>query len=153
MKARDIMTRTVVTVKPETTIEELAKILAEHRISGAPVIDVDGSLVGMVTEKDLIRKDARLHIPTVFRIFDAIIHIEKPGRLLDEMRRMAATEVGDICTDEVITLGPDASLSEIATIMSEKNVAPIPVIEDGKIICIIGKVDVVRAMAAGNDGT
>lgn len=147
MTAQTIMTANVITVTPETSVGELAKILSKHRISGVPVVDLEGSVVGIVTEKDLIRKDARLHIPTVFRIFDAFVAVERPGRMLEEMKRMAATTAGDICTRKVVTLHPENTVEEIATTMSEKNVHLLPVLKDGKIIGIVGKVDVVRALA------
>ncbi len=148
MTAKNIMTVNVITVKPETSIEELSKVLADKRISGTPVVNNDGSLIGIVTEKDLIRQNSRLHIPTFFRIFDAIITLEKPSKMLDEMKRMAATTVDDICTRDVITINPDTSISEIATIMTDKNVNLLPVVDAGAIVGIIGKVDMVRAISS-----
>ncbi len=148
MTAKNIMTVNVITVKPETSIEELAKVLADKRISGTPVVNNDGSLIGIVTEKDLIRQNSRLHIPTFFRIFDAIITLEKPSKMLDEMKRMAATTVDDICTRDVITINPDTTISEIATIMTDKNVNLLPVVDADAIVGIIGKVDMVRAISS-----
>ena len=149
MTAKEIMTTKVITVTPETSVETLAGILSEHRISGVPVTEADGSLVGIITEKDLIRKNARLHIPTVFRIFDAFVALERPGKMLDEMKRMAATNVGDICTRKVVTVNPETTVQDIATIMSERNVHLLPVLEDGNLVGIVGKVDVVRALSSG----
>ena len=68
LKAKDIMTRNVTTVRAATTIEDLARTLMEHKISGAPVVDDNGNLIGIVTENDLISRDKRLHIPTVMRL-------------------------------------------------------------------------------------
>jgi len=147
--ARDIMTQNVITVTPETSLEELAGILSAHRISGTPVVDPEGGLVGIVTEKDLIRRNSRLHIPTVFRIFDAFVTLERPGKMLEEMKRVAATSVGDICTRKVVTIEPESTVQDIATIMSEENVHLLPVLQDGKLVGIVGKVDVVRALSSG----
>lgn len=149
--AAQIMTRDVISVTPETSIEELASVLSKHRISGAPVVDEEGALVGIVTEKDLIRQNARLHIPTVIRIFDASIMLEKPGRMLDEMKRMAATRVDDILSRKVVTISPDTTIQEIATIMSEKNVHLLPVLDEEKIVGIVGKVDMVRALSTSSE--
>lgn len=146
MTAADIMTRDVITVKAETTIEELGRILAEHRISGAPVVDDDAGLVGIVTENDLIRSNTRLHIPTVVRLFDAIIPLTLPGALLDEMKRVAASTVEDICVRDVLTISPDTTVAEIANIMAEKGFHLLPVVEDGRLAGIVGKVDVVKAL-------
>jgi len=145
--AADIMTREVITVDPEMDVEAFGRLLSERRISGAPVVDAEGRLVGIVTEMDLIRQNARLHIPTVFRIFDAAIVFEKPGRIREEIRRMAATRVGELCTRDVITIGPATTVPEIATIMSERKVHLLPVIEDERIAGIVGKADLVRALS------
>ena len=95
-KAKDIMTQNVLTVKTDTTIEELARILMNHGISGAPVVDDKGNLKGIVTENDLISKNSRLHIPTILRLFDAYIPLGT-SRLEDDIRRMTALTVDEIC--------------------------------------------------------
>ena len=149
--AAQIMTRDVITVTPGTSLEELASVLSKHRISGAPVVDESGALLGIVTEKDLIRQNARLHIPTVIRIFDASIMLEKPGRMLEEMKRMAATRVEDIFSRDVVSISPETNIQEIATIMSEKDVHLLPVLDEQKIAGIVGKVDMVRALSTGSE--
>lgn len=147
IRAKDIMTENVITVRPETSIEELARILIENRISGAPVVDDNGNLLGIVTENDLISQNKRLHIPTVFRLFDAFIMLESPKKFEEEIKRLTATRVWDICTKNVITVNEDTPLQEIATIMSEKKIHLIPVMKDNKIAGIIGKADLIKAMA------
>lgn len=145
--AKDIMTEKVITVRPETPLEEFARILIENRISGAPVVDKDGNLVGIITENDLINQNKRLHIPTVIRLFDAFIMLESPGKIKDEIKRITATTVWDICTKEVVTVSEDTPLQEIATIMSEKKIHLLPVMRDKRIVGIIGKADIIKAMA------
>jgi CBS domain-containing protein len=146
LKAKDIMTKDVITVKPSTSIEDLAKILVENRISGAPVVDDDGNLAGIVTENDLISQNKRLHIPTVMRLFDAYIVLESPSRIEKEMKKIAATTVDDICAKETVTVNEDTPLEEIATIMSDKKVHLLPVVEGRKILGIIGKMDMIKGM-------
>lgn len=146
LKAKDLMTKDVITVNPSTTIEELSKKFIEHNISGVPVVNDAGDLIGIVTENDLISRDKRLHIPTVMRLFDAFIPIENPGKLEKEIKRMAAAVVGDISVKKVITVTEDTSAEDIATIMSEKKVHLIPVVEGKKIKGIIGKADMIRGM-------
>ncbi|HDL00686.1 MAG TPA: CBS domain-containing protein, partial [candidate division Zixibacteria bacterium] len=87
LKAKDIMTKDVVTIHPEATVEELARLLIEHKISGVPVVDNENKLVGIVTENDLIRKNKRFHIPTVIRLFDAYILLGS-GKAEEEIRKM-----------------------------------------------------------------
>lgn len=138
------MTTAVTTVTPETTVEELGRLFVEKGISGAPVLDTDGGLYGIVTENDLIRQNRRFHIPTVLRLFDAFIPLEGSSSIEEEIRLMSASKVSDICTRQVITVGPDASLQDIATIMSDKGIHLIPVLQEGKLSGIIGKIDLIK---------
>lgn len=147
LKAKDIMTKDVITVKPNTTIEELARLLIRHQISGVPVVDENGNLKGIVTENDLIGKNSRLHIPTILRLFDAYIPLGT-SRLEGDIKRMAASTVEDICTKEVITVDDEASVEYIATIMTEKKIHLLPVQKGGKLIGIIGKKDLIKGLAA-----
>ncbi|GER93945.1 hypothetical protein A45J_1703 [hot springs metagenome] len=146
LKAKDIMTRDVITVKPATTIEELAHIFIERKISGAPVVDDNGDITGIVTENDLISQNKRLHIPTVVRLFDAFIMLESPSKIEKEIRKMAAVTVADICIKDVITVSEETPVEDIATIMSDKKVHLIPVVEGKKVKGIIGKMDIIKGM-------
>lgn len=138
------MTTSVVTVTPETTVEALGRIFLDKRISGAPVIDADKRLYGIVTENDLIRQNRRFHIPTLIRLFDAFIPLEGSSSIEKEIRRMSASKVSEICEKDVITVDPDTSLQDIATIMSEKGVYLLPVLSDGNLVGIIGKIDLIK---------
>ena len=147
LTAKDIMTKAVVTVKPETSIEELSSLLVQNRISGVPVVDSSGSLYGLVTENDLISRNKRLHIPTVVSFLDAAIYLESSKKFEEEVRRLAATKVGDICVRKVITITEDTTVTDIATIMAEKKAYLLPVVTNGKVVGIVGKRDVVKAVA------
>jgi len=146
LKAKDIMTKDVITVKPDTTIEALARLFIKHQISGAPVVDDKGNLNSIVTENDLIAKDSRLHIPTILRLFDAYIPLGT-SKLEDEMRRMAAYKVDEICTREVVTVDDEASIEYVATMMTEKKIHLLPVLRGGELVGIIGKKDLIRSIA------
>jgi len=145
LKARDIMTKKVITVKPEATVEELARLLMKHKISGVPVVDDSKRLVGIVTENDLISQNKRLHIPTIIRLFDAFI-LFGSTKMEDEIKKMTATTVGEICIKKVVSITDETSLEEIATIMSERKIHLLPVLRDEVVVGIVGKADVVRAM-------
>ena len=145
LKAKDIMTKEVITVQPGATVEALARILMDNKISGVPVVDENNQLTGIVTENDLIRKNKRLHIPTVIRLFDAFILLGS-GRMENEIKKMAATTVDEICTKEVVSIKEETSLDEIATIMAEQHIHLLPVLRDGVVTGIVGKADMVRAM-------
>ena len=149
LTAKDIMTKDVVTVKPETSIEELSSLLVQNGISGVPVVDSSGALYGIVTENDLISRNKRLHIPTVVSFLDAAIYLESSKKFEQEVRRLAATKVGDICVRKVTTITEDTTVTDIATIMAEKKAHLLPVVKNGKIVGIVGKRDVVKAVARG----
>lgn len=147
LTAKDIMNKDVVTVKPDTSLQELASLLMKNQVSGAPVVDAGGALYGIVTENDLIAQNRRLHIPTVVSFLDAAIYLESSKKFAEEVRRVSATKVGDICSRKVLTVSEDTTLTDIATIMSEKKVHLLPVLRSGKVVGIVGKRDVVRAVA------
>jgi len=146
LKAKDIMTRDVITVKPDTTVEELARILMKNQISGAPVVDAQERVIGVVTENDLISKNSRLHIPTILRLFDAYIPLGT-SKLETDIKRMTANTVNDICTKEVITVDSEASAEYIATLMTERKIHLLPVLKEGKLAGIIGKKDLIKGFA------
>ncbi len=145
--ASDIMTREVITVLPETTVQQLAKIFASHGISGAPVVDQEGLVVGVVTESDLIDQNKKVHIPTVISILDSFFFLENPEKMEQEMRKMVGATVADIYTSPPVTVGEDTPIDEIATIMSEKNIHTLPVVADGRLKGVIGKKDIIRTIA------
>jgi CBS-domain-containing membrane protein len=147
LTAKDIMTREVITVGPRTTVEELARLLMEHHISGAPVVDEAGGLVGIVTENDLINREKRLHIPTVVQIFDAFIYLESSKKFEEDLKKMVGVRVGDICNPDVTTIDEDTTLTDIATIMTDKDVDLLPVMSKGKLVGIVGKEDVLKAFS------
>jgi CBS domain-containing protein len=150
IKARDIMSTSVITVSPDTTVDELGRLFIEKGISGVPVVDAEQNLFGVVTENDLIKQNRRFHIPTIVRLFDAFIPLGASS-MEKEIQRMSASKVSEICTREVITVGPETTLQEIATIMSEKGVHLLPVVSAGRLVGIIGKMDVIKG-AMGEAG-
>jgi CBS domain-containing protein len=146
LTARDIMTREVITITDESTVKELARILSIHQISGVPVIDDKGKLVGVVTESDLIYQTKKVHIPTVITILDSVFYLENPDKMGDEMKKMAGTKVKDILTSAPITVTEETPLDEIATIMAEKNVHTLPVVDKDTLVGVIGKKDIIRTL-------
>lgn len=145
-KVKDIMTREIITVSPDTKVSELARLFLEKRINGLPVVEKDGELIGIVTQADLIDQNKNLHIPTVISILDSFFFLESPKKLEKELKKIAGLTVGDICSREVITVGEEDSLEDVATIMAEKKLDTIPVLKDGKIVGIVGRIDIISSM-------
>ena len=146
LKAKDIMTSDVITVKEMTTLEDLARIIMQHHISGAPVVNDKGTVTGIVTENDLINQNKRLHIPTILRLFDAFIPLGT-SKLESEIKRMAASTVKDIYTKKVITVDEETPIENIATIMAEKKIHLLPVLKEGELVGIIGKKDIIKGLS------
>lgn len=143
--AADIMTRKVITVTPDTSVKDLAKVLTTDNISGVPVVDESGSLLGVVTESDLIFQNKKIHIPTAVSILDSFIFLESPDKLEQEMRKIAGSTVEDIYSPEAVTVLEETPIDELATIMSEKNIHTLPVLKEGEIVGIIGKKDIIKS--------
>jgi len=144
--AREIMTGNVITVTRETTIRELAELFTSHKISSVPVVNDRGDLIGIVTETDLVEQDKSLHIPTVISLFDWVIYLESGKKFEKELNKMTAQTVGEIYSDKVHTISPDAPVSEVADIMSSEKINAVPVVEGRKVIGIIARIDLIKTM-------
>ncbi len=145
-KAAEIMTKDVITVTPETTVIELARLLASNSISGAPVLDLSGNLLGVVTENDLIDQKKKVHIPTVLTILDSVFYLENPDKMEKEMKKMAGATVGDIYSKKPRTVVEETLIDEIATLMSEKDVHTLPVMRGDTLVGVIGKKDIIKTL-------
>ena len=145
-KAKDIMTKNVVTVTPATTVTELAQLLASNNIGGAPVLDLSGTLLGVVTESDLIDQKKKIHIPTVVTILDSVFYLENPDKMEKEMKKIAGSTVGDIFSKDPITVDEDTFIDEIATLMAEKNVHTLPVMQGDTLVGVVGKKDIIKTL-------
>jgi len=148
LKAKDIMSRDVVTVTMETPVSEVARIFVEKRYNGLPVINTKNEVVGVVTNNDLVDQNKRLHIPTVIALFDAVIYQKGDKQFKKELEKMTGSTVRDICAREPVTVNPEATVEEIATVMAEKRVHTLPVVENGKLVGVVGKIDIIRAMVS-----
>ena len=149
LTAKEIMTKDVITVKKGTKVSELADILIKNRISGTPVVDDSGKVLGVVTESDLLEQSKSLHLPTVFTILDSVIFLESAKHFEKELKKMTGAKVEDVYTENPVTVGLDTPVREVANIMAEKKAYTIPVLDGDKLVGIIGKADVVRASAKG----
>lgn len=147
LKARDVMTDKVVTVKKDLTLRELSDLFLAHRVNGFPVVDNDNTLIGVVTEKDLIEQNKNLHIPTVIALFDAVIYLESGEKFEKEVKRFTGTRVEDIYQQDVLTVEPDTAMNEVASLMANHDIHTLPVVEDGRLVGVIGKVDVIKSMS------
>jgi CBS domain-containing protein len=148
--ARDIMTTEVLTVSPETSIADLSKTLENRQFGGVPVVAQDGRLVGVITQSDLLERARDLEMPPAVNILDFHFYLQIPSHLLRKIEKMLGTSVSDCMTPDPVTVAPDTPVSQIAGLMAKQQVHTIPVVQAGKIVGIIGKMDLVRAIAQGS---
>src|SRR6516164_9396900 len=150
MRARDVMVRAVVTASPDTAVEALARLMINLRISGVPVLDTSGHLVGMVTEGDLLRRvetgTERYH-PRGSEPFLS------NARLAAEYIKSHARRVADIMTCEVFTVDEAATLGEIADLMEAKKVRRVPVMHDGQVVGLVSRADLLKVLTSGGAET
>jgi CBS domain-containing protein len=151
MKAKDLMSTEVISVKPDASLRELADILVTNRINGVPVIDGTGRFIGIVGEHDLIHHEKPLHIPTTVTLLDAWFMLAPPGSLKKEIERIAATQVEDICQKNAPTVQPDATVDEMAVLFEKSNADLLPVLQGERVVGVIGRGDLVRALLQEED--
>jgi CBS domain-containing protein len=148
MLAKEIMTKDVITVKPEDTVKDAAKLLAEHKISGMPVVNGEREVVGIVSEGDFIVRSQKLKVPSYIQILGGIIYLDDPREFKEELRRVAAYLVKDIMTEEVVTVDEDTEVEEVASIMFEEGVNRVPVVDaENRLAGIVSRADIVRSLA------
>jgi CBS domain-containing protein len=144
MKVGDIMRRTIVLVAPDAPIIEAATLMLKSRISGLPVINSTGTLVGIVTEGDFLRRTeigAEIHRPRWLALF------MDPAKAAEEYVRAHGRTVGDVMTRDVITARKDMLLSEAAGLMEQHHVKRLPVVDAGHVVGIVSRADLVHAVA------
>lgn len=148
MPVKDIMTKKVVTVTANMEIEKLAKLFVKKNISGAPVVDKKGKLLGLVREEGLIFKDKKVHLPTFISLSLGFLTLGA-NRYREEFKKIAASKVADIMEKDVVTVSPDTDIDDLATMMIETENYYFPVVEKKKLVGVITKKDIVRAIAKG----
>jgi CBS domain-containing protein len=145
--AKDIMCNTVITVEKDTPISELSDLFVEYNINGIPVVNEEEKVVGIVTQGDLIEQNKNLHIPTVITLFDAVLFLESEKKFEKDVKKLTGNKVEDIYSPDAVTVTVDTGIDEIATIMAEKDVHTLPVMDGEKLVGVIGKLDLIRGMA------
>lgn len=148
--ARDIMTRDVVTVRKGTSIEEAMRLMAEHQVSGLPVVDIDGCLVGIITESDVLLKG--MHAPSERRAHPTGLFAPQPDGVDEAYRRAQSECVEEAMTRKVVVFMEDSLVVDIARAMAERAINRVPIVDGCKVVGIVSRRDVIRAMATAANG-
>jgi CBS domain-containing protein len=152
MKAQDIMTRQVITFAPDAPIREIVRAFREKGISGAPVVE-NGEVIGVVTELDLIARHSEPHSPTYLPLLGAQIPLGSQHDYREIVRRIMGLTARDIMTTPVQSVEPDIDVEEVATLMVERHVNPVPVIHNRRLVGIIGHTDLIVHLEEATETT
>ncbi len=148
----DVMSHDPIVVQPETPIKDAIKMLAERRISGLPVVDQTGKLVGVISETDLLWQETGVTPPAYIMFLDSVIYLENPARHDKELHKALGQTVGEVMSGDPVTIAPDQPLRKAAKLMQEKSIRRLAVTDEaGKVIGILTPGDIVRVMAAELD--
>jgi CBS domain-containing protein len=146
MLVKEVMTENPITVTGGTEIFKAAKILLDNRINGVPVVDEAGKLVGILCQSDIIAQQKKLPLPSLFSFLDGYISLSSTKNMEKEVRKIAATAVVDAMTPNPITVAPDSSIETVAALMVDENFHTLPVVENGVLVGVVGKEDILRTL-------
>ncbi len=146
MLVREIMSSPAITVQPETTIQEVARIMGEHHISGVPVVDADGGLLGTVTEVNLIARNAPLKQPRYLAVLSAVIPVglDDYYEYKQQLRQALATNARQLMNSDVRTVEPSTTVEEALEIMLHPENTMLPVLENDRLVGVVTRTDLVR---------
>lgn len=131
LSVKEVMRREVPIAGPTASVGDLARLMVDHRVPGVPIIEND-ELVGIVTEGDLIQREADVDIPAVATLFDAILMADAGEPFEEELRHVLATTAGELMSSPVVSIRDIATLSELATLMMQQRVNPVPVVDESR---------------------
>jgi CBS domain-containing protein len=147
---REIMDADPATVTADAKLEEVVRVLRDHELPGVPVVESDGRCVGIVTEADLVLPDSEgdLHLPHYINLFGGTVFLEPLGRFEDRLRKAFASSARDMMTPDPDAVTPETTVDEAARTIHESGHNRLPVVEDGRLVGVVTRVDVLGALAA-----
>jgi len=146
LTVKDIMTKEVITASPEMEITQATKLLLEKRINGVPVVNEAGNVIGILCQSDLIVQQKKLPIPSFFTFLDGYISLTSMKRLEKEVQKIAASTVADAMTINPVVVHPDTNINDVAALMVDKNFHTLPVVDEEKLVGIVGKEDILKTL-------
>ncbi|WP_354697829.1 Inosine-5'-monophosphate dehydrogenase [Paraconexibacter sp. AEG42_29] len=145
----EIMDADPVTVRPETDVEGVLRTLKEHELPGVPVVNEGGRLVGIVTDADLVMTDesGNVSLRHYIELFGGVIFVESLRHYEERLRKAFAGNAADMMTEDPTTIGPDATAQDAARLISSSGHNRIPVVEHGRLVGVVTRIDVLQALA------
>ena len=146
LKAKDIMTKNPITVTPDLDISAVAAILLDSDINGVPVVDAQGALLGILCQSDLVSLQKKFPLPSVFTFLDGFLPLTSLSAMEKEINKISASTVDDAMTEAPITVDVETPVEEIAGLMVDKKFHSLPVLENDKLVGMIGMKDVLKTI-------
>lgn len=146
--AQQIMSVKLIILTPETDFASAAKILLENHINGAPVVDEQGNLKGILCQSDLVAQQKKMPVPTLLTLLDSFVSLGSTKQMEKEARKIAALTVAEAMTPDPVTIGPDTTIDTIAALMVDSGFHTLPVVDGTKLVGIVGKADVLKTLLA-----
>lgn len=145
----EIMDADPVTVGLDATLEEVVGKLREHEVNGLPVVNAGGRCVGMITETDLVigGEEGDLHVPHYIELFGGLIFLEGMKHFEERLKKATAARAEELMTEDPVTIGPEATAKEAAHVISAKHHNRLPVVEHGRLVGLVTRVDVLASLA------
>ncbi len=145
----DVMSHSPIVVRAETPLKEAVQIIAERRISGLPVVDDVGKLLGIISETDLMWQETGVTPPAYIMFLDSVIYLQNPATYERDLHKALGQTVGEVMSKNPVTITPDKTVKEAAQLMHDRNVHRLPVLDsENQVIGILTRGDIIRAMAA-----
>ena len=146
LTAREIMSTDLITITPHTEITQAARLLLDKHVNGLPVLDEEGRLVGIVCQSDLIAQQKKLPIPSFFSFLDGVFSFPSLKQFEKEVHKIAATKVSGAMTPNPVAVSPETGLEAMAALMVDNSFHTLPVVEEGRLIGVVGKEDILRTL-------
>jgi CBS domain-containing protein len=148
LTVRDVMETDVPAIYPSDSVEHVLEVLRDHELPGVPVINEGDRCVGIITEEDLILsgENEDLHLPHYFQLFGGFVFVERFSHFEERLRKAVAATAGDLMTPDPITIEPDAPVSDAARVIAQRKHNRLPVIEHGRLIGVVTRLDVLEAL-------
>jgi len=148
--AREIMSPDPITVGLDTPVKEVAQIMLDKRIRCLPVVDETGAVLGVVDEEDLVHQDAKIHFPTFIHFLDSYIMLPSSlNRFEKELRQAVGSVARDVMEKDYRAVGPLDSVEEVATLMNDKDLEYVLVVEDSRLLGLITRADILKTLIGG----
>lgn len=146
MKVKDIMTKKVTSVGPETKVKDIAELLVKHDITGVPVVK-NKKVIGIVTEADLIMQRSKIRIPDFIQLLEARIYLKNGKKLEEDLKKIFGITAKEVMTSDVVVITPEASVQDLATLIADHHINPVPVVKNDKLVGIVSRADIVKLLA------